>query len=314
MRIPEDKAAGEEAVSETMIAKEYSISLCICTMNRSEDLDKCLESVLRCAQQPSEIIVSDDSPDPLPNKAILKKYPTVTYQTGPRQGLGPNRNACIRTAQGTHLMFIDDDVCVPSDFFSVAYRLISETPEAVITGHEIKHRSWEGTTQKVLPKNADFWGIMRIPVMPDNCCSVVMNSTIFPAALFQQALFDECLRYGYEELDIARHAVALNYKIVHNEALWVDHYQSLVDRESNWKLKFASQMYTTAKAYLYYEGAVHKLLTYAVLAPLKITGSLIRRKDPKALQKGMQSTISAYQHFFSKKEKGFAGRKPHIVG
>ena len=287
-----------------------SISLCICTMNRPDDLTKCIESVLQCAAQPSEIIVSDDSPDPTPTKAVVAQYPSVTYQPGPRRGLGPNRNACIRTAKGTHLMFIDDDVCVPPDFLSTAHELITKTPNAVITGHEIKHRSWEGTAQKVLPKNADFWGIMRVPIEPGNCCSVVMNSAIFPASLFRKALFDECLRYGYEELDIARHAVALGYKIVHQDALWVDHYQSLVDRESNWKLKFASQMYTTVKAYLYYEKALPKATVYALLAPLKITGSLIKRRDPKALSKGFASTISAYQHFFSKKEKGLIARIP----
>jgi len=299
-----------QAIKNTTEPNHFSISLCICTMNRPEDLSRCLDSVLQCADQPIEIIVSDDSPDSMPTQAVLKQYPSVTYQPGPKRGLGPNRNACIRAAKGTHLMFIDDDVCVPADFFSTAYTLLAQTPDAVITGHEIKHRSWEGTTQKVLPKNADFWGIMRLPIGADDCCSVVMNSTIFPASLFKKALFDECLRYGYEELDIARHAVALDYKIVHKEALWVDHYQSLVDRESNWKLKFASQMYTTTKAYLYYERALPKALLYALLAPIKVTGSLVKRKDPRALQKGIQSTISAYQHFFSKKEKGLIVRIP----
>ncbi|MEL6159329.1 MAG: glycosyltransferase family A protein [Cyanobacteria bacterium J06623_5] len=284
--------------------ERYSITLCICTMNRPHDLTKCLESVSQCSTQPAEIIVSDDSHEPEPTKAVVERYPSITYQTGPRTGLGPNRNACIRAAHGTHLMFIDDDVCVPSDFFTTAQALIQANPDSIITGHEIKHRSWEESKQKVIPKNADFWGIMRLPINADDCCSVVMNSAIFPATLFKQALFDECLRYGYEELDIARHAVALGYRIVHRDALWVDHYQSLVDRESNWKLKFASQMYTTAKAYFYYEGSLLKTLGYAVLAPLKVTGSLVKRKDPKALKKGIDSTISAYQHFFSKKEKG----------
>lgn len=295
-----------EVTEEKAKSEEYSLSLCICTMNRAEDLTKCLESVFDSKVQPDEVIVSDDSPDPTPTIEVVKNFPNVIYQPGPRLGLGPNRNACIRRVKSTHLMFIDDDVCVPPDCFEIAYGLISEMPESVVTGYEMKHRGWEGdgTIKKIVPHNADFWGTMKIPVGNDECCSVVMNSTIFPVHLFEEALFDECLRYGYEELDIARHAVALGYKIVHRDNLWVNHHQSLVDRASNWDRVLASQLYTTAKAYFYYEKSLPKALTYTLLAPLKITAGLLKQKDPKALQKGVKATVSAYQHFFSKKEKG----------
>ena len=284
----------------------YKITLCICTMNRPDDLNRCLDSIFKGSDLPDEIIVSDDSSEPEPTKKIAKIYPSATYQRGPRQGLGPNRNACIRSAQGTHILFIDDDVHVSSDFFSTARKLIAEDPESVITGHEIKYRSWEDTNRKIIPHNADFWGTMRIPVGNSDCCSVVMNATVFPTKLFEVALFDECLRYGYEELDIARHAVSLGYQILRKDCLWVNHHQSLIDRESNWKFKYSSQMYTTAKAYFYYDRSILKTLAYAILAPLKITGSLIKRREPAALRKGTQSTIMAYQHFFSKKEKGLS--------
>ncbi|HEY9832558.1 MAG TPA: glycosyltransferase, partial [Stenomitos sp.] len=76
--------------------KSYSISLCICTMNRPDELDRCLESVFQSVEQPDEVIVSDDSPNSEPIQAIVAKYPGAVYQHGPRRGLGPNRNACIR--------------------------------------------------------------------------------------------------------------------------------------------------------------------------------------------------------------------------
>ena len=299
------------ATEENTSQSDCSISLCICTMNRPEDLRKCLESVFQGKVKPDEVIVSDDSPDPTATKAVVERYPAVTYQTGPRLGLGPNRNACIRRVQSTHLMFIDDDVCVPPDCFEIAYELIAQTPESVITGYEMKHRSWEGegTVKKILPHNADFWGTMKIPVGDSDCRSVVMNSTIFPVSLFKEALFDECLRYGYEELDIARHAVALGYEIVHRDNLWVNHYQSLVDRASNWDRVLASQLYTTAKAYFFYEKSIPKALTYTLIAPLKMTAGLVKQKDPKAIQKGVKATVSAYQHFFSRKEKGFVSKR-----
>ena len=289
-------------VNAEALEPDVKISLCICTRNRPEDLANCLESLARCEVQPFEIIVSDDSTDVATNDAVIASYPSVVYQPGPRRGLGPNRNACIRSAKGTHLIFIDDDVCVPADFFARAIALISKTPDAVITGYEMKHRSWEGsegTTKKVVPHNADFWGTMHVPISADSCCSVVMNSAIFPRSLFDKALFDECLRYGYEELDISRHAVSLGYKIFYTDTLYVDHYQSLVDRKDNGRFVYASQLYTTAKAYAYYDKSVPKALTYAVLAPLKITGSLVKREGLPAFVQGVKATALAYRYFFT---------------
>lgn len=290
------------SVDNSLPKTPVTISLCICTRNRPEDLERCLESVAQCDVQPFEIIVSDDSTDPEPTQAVTNRYPSVTYQRGPCLGLGPNRNACIRSAQGSHLIFTDDDVCVPSDFFAKATDLISQSPGAVITGYEMKHRSWEGTagtTKKVTPHNADFWGTMQVPVDEQPCCSVVMNSAIFPKSLFTQALFDECLRYGYDELDISRHAVSLGYPILYRDTLYVDHYQSLVDRKDNRRFVYASQMYTTAKAYFYYERSLPKALTYTLLAPLKITGSLVKREGPAAFMQGVKATALAYQYFFT---------------
>lgn len=278
-----------------------TVSLCICTRNRPEDLTRCLESVSRCSTQPFEIIVSDDSTDPAPTQAVTNNYPNVTYQRGPCLGLGPNRNACIRSAQGTHLVFTDDDVCVPEDFFTEAIALIEQSPNALITGYEMKHDSGEGdhTAQKVVPHNADFWGTMQVPIADRHYCSVVINSTIFPRSLFTQALFDECLRYGYEELDISRHAVALGYSILYRDSLYVDHYPSPINREENQRFVYASQLYTTAKAYFYYERSLPKTLTYALLAPIKITGSIVKRKGPAAFIQGVKATALAYRYFFT---------------
>ena len=288
------------AKSEKASSKTYSISLCICTMNRPDDLSRCLESVFQSVEKPDEVIVSDDSPDPQPTTTVVAKYPDVTYQHGPRRGLGPNRNACIRRASGTHIIFIDDDVCVPPEFFSVARSLlVSSKPKTIITGHEMKHRSWEGTVRKIVPQNADFWGNMLVPVDQD-CRSVVINSTIFPKTLFEKGLFDECLRYGFEELDIARHAVSLGYRIDYQDCLYVNHYQSLIDRADNRKFVYASQLYTTAKAYLYYERSLPKTIAYVLLAPLQLAGSLVKRRDPQALKKTFQATATAYRYFFSK--------------
>ena len=280
---------GEESKS-----KDCSISLCICTMNRPEDLTRCLDSIFQNADRPNEVIVSDDSPDGQPTQAVVNKYPEVIYQTGPRRGLGPNRNACIQRAQSSYIVFVDDDVCIPAGFFATARQLIASfEPKTLITGYEITHTG--GESYKIVPQNADFWGLQRVPVR-DEYRAIVINSTIFPRSLFENALFDENLRYGSEELDMAQHAVALGYKIVYEDSIYVDHYSSPVNREQYKRFINASRLYTTVKAYWQYERSLPKTLTYIILAPLQLAASALRKGDLPATWGAFQSTALAWRY------------------
>ncbi len=278
-----------------------SISLCICTMNRPDDLNRCLESVFQGVEKPDEVIVSDDSPDNQPVKGIADRYPGVIYQQGPRRGLGPNRNACIQRAKGSHIIFIDDDVCVPPEFFATAQQLITASDsKTIITGYEMNHQ--EGV-RKVIPHNADFWGLQRLPAS-NGYRAIVINATIFPRSLFEQALFDERLRYGSEEIDMAMHALALGYRIAYEDSLYVNHYPSPVNREQYQRFIHASRLYVTTKAYWQYERSVPKTLAYILLAPLQLIGSAVRKGDIRAVGGAFQATGLACRYLFSSQTQG----------
>lgn len=268
-------------------------------MNRSEDLARCLNSVFQSQTPPYEIIVSDDSSDCEPTKNVVANYPSVLYQRGSQRGLGPNRNACIKQATGSHIMFIDDDVCVPPDCFTIARQSLANCePDTIITGHEMNHGGgghWLGEVRKIIPHNADFWGLQRIPVTQEYR-SIVINSTLFPRSLFDRALFDENLRYGSEEIDMARHSTSLGYRIVYQDHLYVNHYPSSVNREDYKKFLHASRLYTTTKAYWQYERSLAKAIAYLFLAPLQLAGSAAKKGDFKGMWDAVRSTILAYQY------------------
>jgi GT2 family glycosyltransferase len=124
----------------------------------------------------------------------------------------------------------------------------------------------------------------------------VINSTIFPRSLFEKAVFDENLRYGSEELDMAQHAVALGYKIVYEDSIYVDHYSSPVNREQYKRFINASRLYTTVKAYWQYERSLPKTLSYIILSPLQLLGSAVRRGDARAIWGAFQSTALAWRY------------------
>jgi GT2 family glycosyltransferase len=280
-----------------------TLSLCICTMNRAEELNRCLASVFQCVEKPDEIIVSDDSFDHQPAQSVASQYPGVIYQAGPRRGLGANRNACIRHAKGSYLVFIDDDVCVPADFFEVARKLIATSnPTTIVTGCEMNHGGggrWPEEVREISPHNADFWGFQRLPIV-NEYRSIVINSTLFPRHLFEQATFDEHLRYGSEEIDMARHATALGYNIIYQSRLYVHHYPSSANREAYKRFVHASRLYATTKAYWQYEHSILKTLVFIVLAPLQLTGSAVRKGDMADIWRAIQAILLACRYLFTR--------------
>jgi len=276
---------------------DFSLTLCICTRNRADDLNRCLESVQSSTRMPEQVIVSDDGDDGKTVEALAASFPFVQYQRGPRIGLGANRNACIAIATGRHLAFIDDDVIIPASYVQAAYDLVQQhanaSPMPILSGIEYKHTS--AGTILVEPGNADFWGFQRIP--PNGVYrSMVINAAVFPTTLFEVALFDSQLRYGSEEIDMARHAIALGYTILFDRSLHVDHYPSEINRAEYAALVDASRMYATAKAYWCYQRRPIKAVAFSILAPIKLSIALGRRSGLAGLRSSFTATVTAFQY------------------
>ena len=274
-----------------------TLSLCICTRNRPEDLRRGLDSIAAGRRLPDQVIVSDDSNEGQTVEAIATAYPFVHYQRGPRIGLGANRNACIAAATGSLIAFIDDDVLIPADFVTRALDLYArygqEQPLTIVSGIEHKHTSTE--VQRVTPHNADFWGYQRLKPNGEYR-SLVINAAVFPAALFETALFDDKLRYGADEIDIARHAVSLGYRIVLDDALEVDHYPSEVNRAEYAQVLETSRMYATLKSYRFYEKNPLKTMAYALLAPPRLILLFAARKGWKGFTGAVATSRTAFEY------------------
>ena len=272
----------------------YSICLCICTYNRPDDLDRCLKSVCAASYRPETIIVSDDSKDDAPARAVVERYPGVTYQRGPSQGLGANRNACLEVVNQDFVLFIDDDVCVDSDFFEKSRVALAELPEkTILSGYEMNYLS--EPARKVTPHNSDFWGFQRVP--PEgNYQAIVINSTFFPASLFKLIRFDSKLRFGCEEIDAARHAISCGFSIQYSEDINVRHYPSSINRDEYKAYVEASRLYTTFKAYWTYEKSLLKSAVFLLLAPLRLLFAVGRRTGFKGIQDAWKSTSLALKY------------------
>jgi GT2 family glycosyltransferase len=252
-------------IAPAAASDSHAISVCICTMSRPDDLRKAIEALAQCQPTPSEVHVSDDSPaEDRRSEELCKAYPLVQYGRGPRRGLSANRNAVIARTGGDWLHFIDDDVVVPPDFYARALaKLPTIDAGSILAGSERNHNAQTGHVALVSPPYCGLWAYMRAPANEQPNC-VVINATLFPRDLFDQALFDERFRYGWEESDITQHALALGKSLVVDPTLVVDHYPSPTNRSAYAPWKDASAVYAGLKRQAIYNRSIAKTTLFSV--------------------------------------------------
>ena len=245
----------------------FKVSVCICTRNRPDELDRALASLMRSTIPVYETIVSDDSTNDETEIMVRSRYPEVKYTRGPRKGLGANRNHAVNLATGTNVLFIDDDVILEKRFLEKMWNYISARPleesvKLIVTGTE-HHR--DGRVR--LPHDQSFLGFQQVEYRSDQGLrSVVINSTLFPISVFDKLRFDDQLVYGYEEVDFALRSSYEGYKIHLLRDAFNMHYPSPANRNYYKPFKDASRLYVTFKRYLYSERKAAKAVIYLIVA------------------------------------------------
>ena len=258
----------------------HRISLCICTMNRPEDLKKCLDSIVRSMAAPHEVLVSDDSPDEAmqrANREVVAGFAFAEYLAGPRRGLSANRNNCLRRITGDLVVFVDDDVVLHPEFLKRGpeeYDRLStlhDTNRILVTGYEIQ------PAFRAFPSNLSFLGFYtgKVPDAgdPDAIC---INSSLFPAELFDRAWFDENILYGTEERDMSLHAAHLGYRTFYSPELCNYHFPSPVNRGAYNRSMLISQFYFGFKRYWLYGRSPVKFILFNVYALANAVGNRLK--------------------------------------
>jgi GT2 family glycosyltransferase len=242
-----------------------SFAILICTMNRPRELRRCLASIASSGPQPSEIIVSDDSPFGRETEAVCSAFPLVRYFNGPRRGLCANRNAVVGRTDADFVSLLDDDVVVSPDFLSRALGIVAKLPKrTLVTGTLI-----DGG-RPVIPGNPSFLGFFGQP--PNgHFKNINLTCNLLPRGALEEAGFDETISYGYEDMDLCARLLSRGYVIRHEPSLIATHLpparSAAVDRE-RFALSGRARFYTSVKRYLLYERSVTKVGAYIVLAPI----------------------------------------------
>ena len=253
------------------------LSVCICTRDRVSSLVRALESCAAQRDALHEVVVADDSTAPSTRETVERDFPWVRWVPGPQRGLGPNRNAAISAATGSHVLFLDDDAMLGPDCLTTAFAALEAAGDlhlhrTVVTGTEVK----DGL--RVAPNNLGFFGHQTRPYRPgEPYKTVVINATVWPRSLFDRVRFDEKLRFGSDEVDISTQAVAQGYRIVFAPDAVNIHAQDPGGRETYEFQADVSRLFVTGKRLLFVQPRPLRALAFLVVAPLHLIGAAVKR-------------------------------------
>ena len=242
-----------------------TLSICVCTRDRPEELRRLLGSIASGSVRPDAVLVSDDGEDPEPAQAVCAAFPFAVYGRGPRRGLCANRNMVIARAKTEYVSLIDDDGLVSGNFVE---RLLALLPQqgtkTILTGDAVERG------ERRSPRNPSFWGFYQA-VPTETWKTINLNCNCFPRSAFEEAQFDERLTYGYEDMDLCSHLLSKGYRIVYTPELLCEHAPpprtAAVDQ---FRVRYTHQarFITSMMRYLVWEKKAHLALMYFVLAPV----------------------------------------------
>ncbi len=204
---------GYLAGRDEVLALAPPITVVVCTRDRTEDLARCLESLLAQVYPKLRILVVDNAPstrDTADLVRALAPYAPVEYLCEPRAGLSHARNAAVRARPGEILAWTDDDVVADPYWLAEIARALHEHPRAdVIAGLAVPaeldtpaqlwfeqfggHSKGRGFTPAVFGPHTRH---TQSPLYPLPAFGVGANMTFRPGVIERIGMFDPALGAG----------------------------------------------------------------------------------------------------------------------
>ena len=203
------------------------ISIVICTYNRAEYLQKCLDSMLNQTYGNFEVIVVN-GPSTDNTAGILRNYPFQTIQQIKKSGLSAARNLGIKEAKGEIIAFIDDDAVADKNWIKNLKKGYNDETIGGVGGIIYKARTTDVWQAKVVvnkfgvPKCIDEGEYYSLDDFYP--CIVGCNMSFRKEVLLRVGCFDNYYKYYHDEIDICVRIVKAGYKLEYEPKAVVYHY------------------------------------------------------------------------------------------
>lgn len=162
-------------------------SFVIGTLNRSDELKYCLESLLEQDYQDFEIIIVDQSVDDK-TEELAKKFNSkrIKYNRVGFHGLSKARNYALERSTGDYVCLTDDDACYSENYLSTLKKHFVINPNSIISGY-----MWDGVNKK------DFIDYSKIQEGKALSTRQIIRWCPSPAITFPKNVYEIC--GGFDE-------------------------------------------------------------------------------------------------------------------
>ncbi len=106
----------------------------VCTRDRPEDLQRCLEAFMRLPDDGQEYLVIDNCPATDATMELVKNYPKVRYVREDVPGSSAARNRALREAKHEFVAFTDDDASPDPNWLRSLLQNFSDPRVMCVTG------------------------------------------------------------------------------------------------------------------------------------------------------------------------------------
>jgi len=194
-----------------------AISVAIVTHNREGSLKRCLSSLTRQTENPTEVIVIDNASADFTKRVILsfKKSLPIRYIYESKVGIPFARNRALKESRGSIIAFIDDDCEAASGWIEemiLAHRRYPKATAIMGRSFTINPRSVFGI---LLQYYKDSWILMN-SVENNLYILDTMNVSFKKRILEKLNILFQNLPYNMgEDLDFAKQLLSKNQKIIY---------------------------------------------------------------------------------------------------
>lgn len=212
-----------------MKSDEIVLSIVIITRNRSDSLQRTINSLSNQQIANSELIIvnncSDDSTaEYLDNLSLDSSVKVKIFNLSKNLGVAGGRNYGFEKATGKYVYFIDDDATIESDEHSLQHLV-----------DRIEHDNSIGAIATYI-YDAVKQGTLVPPLAEKQTEKIVLNyfggSHIIRKSAVESKLYPECIIYGSEEIYASYRLYDAGYRIVYDERFKVYHHSEQSGRMS----------------------------------------------------------------------------------
>ena len=284
-----------ELLEPPVPSRRINLTVAVCTRDRPQLLEKCLQSVLRMQGESKEsrfdIMVIDNAPPDGATSDLVRSFRGVRYVCEPKPGLDFARNRALQEAATDFVAFLDDDVEADHGWLEGFKEALNENPDAmVITGLVLPHRLSSEAQVRFESRGGFRRGFGKLRFRSRRLGEYVYplgagsfgagcNMVLDRKATLEIGGFDEALDTGPPlpgggDLDIFYRVVRAGHPLVYEPRMLVFHkhrhdHQQLRRQYWSWgagSMAFVAKTYSIDKDQ---RGKVRRLLRWWLLSQLK---------------------------------------------